>query len=309
MAREKSGNGSGNGSSRTTAEAFELKVGLAEMLKGGVIMDVTDPEQAKIAEEAGACAVMALERVPADIRRDGGVARMSCGRDDRADPALGLDPGHGEGAHRPRRRGAGARGAGRRLHRRERGADAGGRREPHRQARLPLALRVRRAQSRRGAAAHRRGRGDDPHQGRSRQRQHRRGRAAPAQRERRDPRAPGEAARGADGRRQGDGRPLRSRLLRARARPAAGPELRRRRHRHAARRGAVPHAGRRGHLRGLGHLQERRSAGPGPGDRARQHPLAGRRRGAAACRGLGEAMAGIEMGTLAESERLANRGW
>ena len=67
----------GSGVDRTTAEAFELKVGLAEMLKGGVIMDVTDATQAKIAEEAGACAVMALERVPADIRRDGGVARMS----------------------------------------------------------------------------------------------------------------------------------------------------------------------------------------------------------------------------------------
>ena len=56
---------------------FRVKTGLAEMLKGGVIMDVVTPEQAKIAEEAGACAVMALERVPADIRRDGGVARMS----------------------------------------------------------------------------------------------------------------------------------------------------------------------------------------------------------------------------------------
>jgi pyridoxal 5'-phosphate synthase pdxS subunit len=58
------------------AESFEVKVGLAEMLKGGVIMDVTNPEQAKIAEEAGAAAVMALERVPADIRKEGGVARM-----------------------------------------------------------------------------------------------------------------------------------------------------------------------------------------------------------------------------------------
>src|SRR5258705_9642097 len=58
-----------------------LKTGLAEMLKGGVIMDVTNDEQAKIAEDAGACAVMALERVPSDIRRDGGVARMS-------DPAM-----------------------------------------------------------------------------------------------------------------------------------------------------------------------------------------------------------------------------
>jgi pyridoxal 5'-phosphate synthase pdxS subunit len=56
---------------------FRLKVGLAEMLKGGVIMDVTTPEQAKIAEEAGAVAVMALERVPADIRKEGGVARMA----------------------------------------------------------------------------------------------------------------------------------------------------------------------------------------------------------------------------------------
>jgi pyridoxal 5'-phosphate synthase pdxS subunit len=56
---------------------FRVKRGLAEMFKGGVIMDVVDPDQAKVAEDAGATAVMALERVPADIRRDGGVARMS----------------------------------------------------------------------------------------------------------------------------------------------------------------------------------------------------------------------------------------
>ena len=56
---------------------YEVKVGLAEMLKGGVIMDVTSAEQARIAEGSGACAVMALERIPADIREDGGVARMS----------------------------------------------------------------------------------------------------------------------------------------------------------------------------------------------------------------------------------------
>jgi pyridoxal 5'-phosphate synthase pdxS subunit len=62
-------------------EQFRVKVGLAEMLKGGVIMDVVTAEHAKIAQDAGACAVMALERVPSDIRRDGGVARMS-------DPAL-----------------------------------------------------------------------------------------------------------------------------------------------------------------------------------------------------------------------------
>jgi pyridoxal 5'-phosphate synthase pdxS subunit len=60
-----------------TNEQFRLKVGLAEMLKGGVIMDVTNAEQARIAEDAGASAVMALERVPSDIRRDGGVARMA----------------------------------------------------------------------------------------------------------------------------------------------------------------------------------------------------------------------------------------
>ena len=63
------------------SEAMRLKVGLAEMLKGGVIMDVVTAEHAKIAEDAGAVSVMALERVPADIRREGGVARMS-------DPAL-----------------------------------------------------------------------------------------------------------------------------------------------------------------------------------------------------------------------------
>jgi pyridoxal 5'-phosphate synthase pdxS subunit len=61
--------------------SFRLKTGLAEMLKGGVIMDVVNPEEAKVAEDAGATAVMALERVPSDIRRDGGVARMS-------DPAM-----------------------------------------------------------------------------------------------------------------------------------------------------------------------------------------------------------------------------
>lgn len=58
-------------------ERYELNKNLAQMLKGGVIMDVTTPEQAKIAQEAGACAVMALERIPADIRAAGGVARMS----------------------------------------------------------------------------------------------------------------------------------------------------------------------------------------------------------------------------------------
>ena len=61
----------------TETGTFQVKAGLAQMLKGGVIMDVVTPEQARIAEDAGACSVMALERVPADIRADGGVARMS----------------------------------------------------------------------------------------------------------------------------------------------------------------------------------------------------------------------------------------
>ncbi len=68
----------GNGASQASETGtWKVKTGLAQMLKGGVIMDVVTPEQATIAEEAGACAVMALERVPADIRADGGVARMS----------------------------------------------------------------------------------------------------------------------------------------------------------------------------------------------------------------------------------------
>jgi len=77
MSNQAQSGGTGNGGAKdATAQSFEIKVGLAEMLKGGVIMDVVNPDQAKIAEDSGACAVMALERVPSDIRRDGGVARM-----------------------------------------------------------------------------------------------------------------------------------------------------------------------------------------------------------------------------------------
>ena len=68
---------SGSGNGNAGAKEWRVKVGLAEMLKGGVIMDVTNAEQAKIAEDAGAVSVMALERVPADIRVEGGVARMA----------------------------------------------------------------------------------------------------------------------------------------------------------------------------------------------------------------------------------------
>jgi pyridoxal 5'-phosphate synthase pdxS subunit len=71
------GTGTGTGTDAPAKAPFTVKVGLAQMLKGGVIMDVTDAAQARIAEDAGACAVMALERVPADIRAEGGVSRMS----------------------------------------------------------------------------------------------------------------------------------------------------------------------------------------------------------------------------------------
>jgi pyridoxal 5'-phosphate synthase pdxS subunit len=69
--------GSAGANGNYASDEWRVKVGLAEMLKGGVIMDVTNAEQARIAEQAGACAVMALERVPSDIRKDGGVARMA----------------------------------------------------------------------------------------------------------------------------------------------------------------------------------------------------------------------------------------
>ena len=95
---------------------FVVKAGLAQMLKGGVIMDVVTPDQARVAEEAGACAVMALERVPADIRRDGGVARMSDPQMIRGIMEAVTIPVMS--AHRPFCRGADPAGAGRRLCRR-----------------------------------------------------------------------------------------------------------------------------------------------------------------------------------------------
>ena len=90
-------------------EQFRLKVGLAEMLKGGVIMDVTNAEQALIAEKAGAAAVMALERVPSDIRKEGGVARMAPISKIREIMQTVSIPGDGEGAHRPFHGGADSR--------------------------------------------------------------------------------------------------------------------------------------------------------------------------------------------------------
>ena len=87
---------------------YELNKQLAQMLKGGVIMDVTTPEQAKIAEAAGACAVMALERIPADIRAAGGVSRYERPENDPGHPECCFDPGHGKMPYRTFRRGSGS---------------------------------------------------------------------------------------------------------------------------------------------------------------------------------------------------------
>ena len=122
---------------------------------------------------------------------------------DQGHPGGRDDPGHGQGAHRPLRRGAGARGARGRLHRRVRGPDARRRGQPHRQVGLQGPVRVRRDQPRRGAAPDRRGRGDDPLQGRGRHRRHRRGRPPPAHDPRRDPPAADARRHGARDRGQG----------------------------------------------------------------------------------------------------------
>ena len=144
---------------------FRVKAGLAEMLKGGVIMDVTTADQAKIAEDAGACAVMALERVPSDIRRDGGVARMAdATKIEEIQQAVTIPVmakariGHFVEAQI-------LQSLGRRLHRRVRGAHARRRGAPHRQVGVHRAVRVRGAEPGRGAPSDRRGRGHDPHEG------------------------------------------------------------------------------------------------------------------------------------------------
>ena len=211
---------------------WATKKGLAQMLKGGVIMDVVTPDQAKIAEDAGAVAVMALERVPSDIRAAGGVARMS-------DPtmivgimdavsipvmakarighfveaqvleALGVDYIDESEVLTP--------------------ADEA---QPHRQARLQGPVRVRLPEPRRGAPADQRRRRDDADQGRGRDRQHRRGGPPHPRRPGRDPPAPGHARGRAVRRGQGAPGARTSSCKRRRRRgQAAGRQLRRRRHR------------------------------------------------------------------------------
>ena len=190
---------------------FRVKTGLAEMLKGGVIMDVVNAEQARIAEEAGACAVMALERVPADIRRDGGVARMS-------DPAMIKEIQEAVTIPVMAKARIGHFAEAQVLQALEvdyidesevlTPAD-----EAHHIDKWALrgAVRLRRDQPRRGAAADRRGRGDDPLQGRGRDRQHRRG-GPPHARDRRrhPPPAPASHPRSSPPRRRSCGRRSRS---------------------------------------------------------------------------------------------------
>ena len=187
-----------------------VKRGMAEMLKGGVIMDVVTPDQAKIAEDAGAVAVMALERVPADIRAAGRGRQDERPRHDRRHHRGGVHSRDGQVPDRPLRRGAGAAGHRGRLHRRVRGAHARRRGASRRQVEVHRAVRVRRHQPGRGAAPDRRGRGDDPLQGRGRHRQRGRGDQAHAL----DPvgdRAPVRAARrGAVHRGQGARRAVRA---------------------------------------------------------------------------------------------------
>ena len=152
-----------------------VKRGLAEMLKGGVIMDVVTVEQARIAEDAGAVAVMALERVPADIRAQGGVARMS-------DPDLiaGIVDavsipvmakariGHFVEAQVLQHLGVDYIDESEVL-------SPGRLRQPHRQVAVHRAVRLRRDEPGRGAPPHHRGRGDDPLEGRGRHRRRLRG--------------------------------------------------------------------------------------------------------------------------------------
>jgi pyridoxal 5'-phosphate synthase pdxS subunit len=150
--------------STSVTGSSRVKRGLAEMLKGGVIMDVVTPDQAKIAEDAGAVAVMALERVPADIRAQGGVSRMS-------DPDM-ID-GIIEAVSIPVMAKARIGHFVEAQVLQELGVDyidesevlTGRLREPHRQVELHRPVRLRRDQPRRGAAPHHRGRGDDPLQG------------------------------------------------------------------------------------------------------------------------------------------------
>ncbi len=187
-------------------QQMKLKIGLAEMLKGGVIMDVTNAEQAKIAEDAGACSVMALERVPADIRKEGGVARMASIKIIKEIMKTVTIPvmakariGHFAEAQVLENVGVDY------IDESEVLTPADEEHHIHKWA-LQGPVCLRRAQPGRSAATHRRGRGDDPHQGRGRLGQHRGSRPAHARDYQRDAPADHAARRRTDGQGQGTGR-------------------------------------------------------------------------------------------------------
>ncbi|RCS87219.1 pyridoxal 5'-phosphate synthase glutaminase subunit PdxT [Brachybacterium alimentarium] len=178
-------------------------------------------------------------------------------RHDRRDHRRGLDPGDGQGPDRPLRRGPGAAGAGRGLHRRVRGALPGGLRPPHRQAPLHRALRVRRDEPRRGPAAPHRGGGHDPLQGRGRHRRRLRGHQAHPYDHRGDPGARGQERGRAVPRREGPAGPVRAGQGGRRDRHAARGAVHRRWRGHSRRCRDDDAAGGRRGLRRLRHLQVR----------------------------------------------------
>ena len=286
---------------------FRVKAGLAEMLKGGVIMDVVNAEQAKIAEDAGAAAVMALERVPADIRRDGGVARMS-------DPLLikGIQEAVTIPVMAKARIGHFAEAqvlealevdyvdesevltpADEANH-----IDKWGFKVPFVCGATNLGEALRRIGE--GAAMIRSkgeaGTGDIVEAVRHL-------RAIRSEIRRLGTLDDMELATAAKNLQS----PAGSRAPR-RPRPEASRRaLLRRRHRHPGRRVARDAARRRGRVRGLGHLQVRGSGHPRGGDRRGHHALQGRRARGAASEGLGMAMQSLESRKLDESQLLAKR--
>ena len=261
---------------------FRVKTGLAEMLKGGVIMDVVTPEQAKVAEEAGACAVMALERVPADIRRDGGVARMS-------DPTMikGIQEAVTIPVMAKARIGHFAEAQVLQalevdyIDESEVLTPAD---ERHHIDKFAFEVPFVCGATNLGEALRRLGEGAAMIRSKG---EAGTGNVVEAVRHMReivsgikwlDPAGP----RGAAGRGEGASGAARGRSRGRRGGPAAGPDVLRRRDRDPCRRGADDAAGRRGQLRRLRDLQERRPRAPGEGDRrgdhALQRPRAGRGR-------------------------------
>ena len=284
-------------------------IGLAEMLKGGVIMDVTNAEQAKIAEDAGAASVMALERVPSDIRRDGGVARMSpvkkiqeiqkavtipvmakarIGHFVEAQilEALGVDYIDESEVLTPADEHfhidkfafripfvCGCRDLGEALRRIGEGAAMIRTKGEAGSGNIVEAVRHMRAVM----SGMRRLTALGPEE---------------LMTEAKNLGAPYELVRWV-----------------AQDRQAAGAELLRGRHRDARRRRAHDAARRRGGLRRLGHLQVERSGQAGQGHRAGDHALQGPRRARAVSEDLGEAMVGLEISKMAEKDLMQTRGW